>query len=188
MFVNLFYRSYLNPGERINYVAHVHPLVIYKSFVQIVFLGLLLPSLFYVLMPPLWILWAIWAGLGCVKLFLWGADWYYDALLITNQTLIDLQWDGIFKRSATRIEYHTIEGISYEVSGFWPTILNYGDISIERIGSGKIVGLKSVMFPKSVEREILQAQNEFIKNKSFKDNQTLKDLLANMLQDYSNFN
>jgi hypothetical protein len=38
-----------------------------------------------------------------------------------------------------------------------------------------------------VEHEIMEAQSEFLRNKAFKDSASLKDLLANMMQDYSRF-
>lgn len=188
MFASLFYRAYLNPGEKIVYVAHVHPITVYGPFMKNFIFGLALPGFFYLLMPPFVFLWAGWAIIAVFKLLLLVADWYFDALLITNQSLIDIEWKGIFKRSSTRIEYHTIEGVSYEIVGFWGTVLNFGDITIERIGSGKVFGLKDVGFPKQAEREILNAQNEFVRNKSFRDHKALKDLLTNMMQDYSNFN
>lgn len=184
MLANIMYRSYLNPGEKILYVGHVHPFTVYVDFLKHLFFGLALPGLFYLMMPPLWIAWAIWAGAGVLYMIHFYLDWYYDALLITNQSLIDLEWKGMFNRSSTRIEYHTIEGISYEVNGFWATILNFGDIGVERIGAGKPMGLDAIAFPKTVEREILEAQNEFMRNKSFRDHQSLKDLLASMLTDH----
>lgn len=187
MLANLTYRSHLNPGEKILYVAHTHPFTLYTDFIKNLFFGLLLPGLFYLMMPPLWIVWAAWASMGAITLFLFFLDWYFDALLVTNQSLIDLQWEGLWNRASTRIEYHTIEGVSYVKNGFWSVILNYGDISIERLGVGRPVGLASVSFPKTLEREILQAQNEFMRNKSFRDHQTLKDLLGNMVKDYSQF-
>jgi hypothetical protein len=187
MLPNIFYRSHLNPGETILHVAHVHPFTIYKDFIKHFFFGIALPGLFYILMPPLIYLWGGWVALGLISLFLFFLDWYFDALLITNQSLIDLQWEGVFHRSSTRIEYHTVEGVSYELNGFWAVILNYGNLSIERLGVGQPVGVDQVANPKSVEREILNAQNEFMKNKNFRDHHTLKDLLAGMLRDYNQF-
>lgn len=187
MLANLLYRSHLNPGEKILYAAHVHPFTIYKDFVKHFFFGLALPGLFYLMMPPFWIAWAAWAALGVSSLFVFFLDWYFDALIITNQSLIDLQWTGFWNRSSTRIEYHTIEGVSYEMNGFWAIIMNYGNIGIERLGVGQPVGLDSVSFPKTVEREILNAQNEFMRNKSFRDHQSLKELLTGMMSDHSNF-
>ena len=187
MFANILYRSHLNPGEKILYIAHVHPFTVYKQFLKYFSFGIALPGLFYLMMPPFWMVWAGWAGIGAIYMIFFFLDWYYDALLVTNQSLMDLQWEGIWNRSSTRIEYHTIEGVSYELKGFWSVIMNYGDIQIERLGVGQPVGLNAVSFPKTVEREILEAQNEFMRNKSFRDHQSLKDLLANMMKDYSVF-
>ncbi len=180
------FRGYLNPGEKILYVAHVHPFTIYKSFIKHLFFGFLLPGFFYLMMPPLWPALAIWGGIGALYMLHFYLDWYFDAILVTNQTLVDLEWTGIFKRSAARIEYHTIEGVAYEVDGFFATVLNYGDIVIDRIGAGQQIGLKNVSLPKTTEREIMDAQNEFMKHKALREHQTLKDMLAGMLQDYSN--
>jgi hypothetical protein len=187
MLANILYRSHLNPGEKILYVAHVHPFTIYRPFIKRFFFGLALPALFYLMMPPFWMVWAVWGGIGAINMGVFYLDWYFDALLITNQSLVDLEWTGFWNRSSTRIEYHTIEGVSYETNGFWAVIMNFGDLGIERLGVGKPVGVHNVSFPKSVEREILEAQNEFMRNKSFRDHQSLKDLLANMMRDYSNF-
>ncbi|MBT5016137.1 hypothetical protein HN748_04765 [Candidatus Peregrinibacteria bacterium] len=186
MLASIMFRAYLNPGEKILYVAHVHPFTIYKSFLKHLFFGFALPGLFYLMMPPFWIVWASWGGIGALYMLLFYLDWYFDAILVTNQTIIDLEWTGIFKRSSSRVEYHTIEGVAYEVNGFWATVLNYGDLAIDRIGTGSQIGLKDVSFPKTAEREIMSAQNDFMRNKSFREHQTLKDLLAGMLQDYSN--
>lgn len=177
------FRAYLNPGEKILYVGHTHPITVYKPFIKRLFFGLAIPGLFYLMIPPFWMGWAIWGFAGLIMMFDLFLDWYFDALIITNQTLVDLEWQGIFRRSSTRIEYHTIEGVSYEVNGFWATILNYGDVTIERIGAGKIVGLKAVAFPKTCEREILDAQNEFMRNKSYRDHQTLRDMITSMMID-----
>ena len=185
MFASLLFRSHLNPGEKILYVAHAHPITIYKRFLKNLFYGLALPGLFYLMMPPFMLVWIVWAGFGVLSLLLFFFDWYFDALLITSTSLIDIQWDGIFIRSSTRIEYNTIDGVSYEKKGFWALVFNYGDIGIERIGGGKPVGIKKVSFPKTVEREVLEAKSEFMRTKNLRDHNTLKDLIANMIQDYS---
>lgn len=184
MLAGIMFRAYLNPGEKILYVGHVHPFKIYTHFVKRAFFGFVIPGLFYLMVPPFWIAWGIWGIVGLIIMFDLFLDWYFDAIIITNQTLIDLQWEGIFNRSSSRIEYHTIEGVSYEVNGFWATILNFGNIAIDRIGAGKPVGLDGVAFPKTVEREILNAQNEFMRNKSFRDHQTLRDMITGMLTDH----
>jgi len=183
MLANIFFRSYLNQGEKIYFVAHTHPFINYASFFKALVLGIVLPLGFNLIMPPFFVIWMGWLAVG-ILLFLYELlDWYMDAWIITNLGIIDLQWDGFFNKSSTRIEYHTIEGVTYQIQGFWGTIMNYGDIMIERLGTGTVVTLGDVSFPKTVEREVLKYQEKFVKAKNYKDQTALKDLLVQMVQE-----
>lgn len=182
MFANIAFRSYLNRGESIYFVAHTHPFVMYGAFFKALVFGILLPLGFNVIMPPFYYIWWGWAALGLLIFLYEILNWYLDAWVITNQGIIDLQWNSFFDKSSTRIEYHTIEGITYQIKGFWGTIMNFGDIMVERLGTGTIVTLENVAFPKKVEREVLHYQDKFIRKKNMKDDMALKDMLAGMLQ------
>lgn len=129
--------------------------------------------------------WLGWAAIGTLIFLYEIMNWYLDAWVITNHGIIDLQWNSFFDKSSTRIEYHTIEGITYQIKGFWGTIMNYGDIMVERLGTGTIVTLESVAFPKKVEREVLHYQEKFVRKKNFKEETALKDMLVGMLQEKS---
>jgi len=179
---NILFRSYLNQGEKIYFVAHTHPFMNYGSFFKTLLLGIVLPLGFNIIMPPFSMIWMTWVVIGGLLFVYELLDWYMDAWIITNLGVIDLQWDGFFHKSSTRIEYHTIEGITYEIRGFWGTIMNYGDIMIERLGTGTVVTLKDVAFPKSIERKVLKYQAKFVSAKNFKDETALKDLLVQMVQ------
>jgi len=61
--------------------------------------------------------------------------------------------------------------------------MNYGDIMIERLGTGTVVTLGDVSFPKTVGREVLKYQEKFVKAKNYKDQTALKDLLVQMVQE-----
>jgi len=112
MLANIFFRSYLNQGEKIYFVAHTHPFINYASFFKALVLGIVLPLGFNLIMPPFFVIWMGWLAVG-ILLFLYELlDWYMDAWIITNLGIIDLQWDGFFNKSSTRIEYHTIEGVT----------------------------------------------------------------------------
>lgn len=182
MLANILFRSYLNPGEKIRFVAHTHPFTHYSVFFKTLVLGIVLPLGFNLLIPPFYMAWYSWVAIGSLSFFYKLLDWYMDAWIITNVGIIDLQWDGFFRKSSTRIEYYTIEGVTYEIQGFWNTIMNYGNIMIERLGTGTVVTLADVASPKKVEREVLAYQKEFVKEKNFKDHMALKDMLAGMLQ------
>ncbi|EKD63565.1 MAG: hypothetical protein ACD_51C00253G0001, partial [uncultured bacterium] len=132
MFANIAFRSYLNKGEKIHFIAHVHPFTIYKVFFKIIVFGILLPLGFNLIMPPFYFIWYGWGTIGILVFLYEILNWYMDAWMVTNQGVIDLQWNSFFDKSATKIEYEMIEGVTYQIKGFWGTILNFGDIVIER--------------------------------------------------------
>ncbi len=173
----------MNEGEKIYFVAHTHPFLHYGTLFKTLLLGIALPLGFNVLMPPFQLIWYAWIALGGFMFIYKLLDWYMDAWIITNIGIVDLQWDGFFKKSSTRIEYHTIEGITYEIQGFWGAILNFGNIMIEKMGTGTIVTLDNVAFPKKVEREVLHYQDKFVRHRNLKDETALKDLLVQMVQE-----
>ena len=74
-----------------------------------------------------------------------------------------------------------IEGIAYTISGFWRTLLNFGDITIDKIGAKTSVVLKDAANPKKLERKVMAFQEKYVSERSIKDHQNLKDMLANMI-------
>lgn len=108
-------------------------------------------------------------------------DYYLDALLITDRAVIDVEWHGWFHRESTRIEYSSIEGVSYEIQGIIGTLLNFGTITIERIGSGSVVEIENVKRPRDIESAILACQSECIHAKNLKDSAQVKDIIAEIV-------
>lgn len=110
-------------------------------------------------------------------------DYYLDALLITDSAVIDVEWHGWFHRESTRIDYSSIEGVSYEIKGVLGTILNYGTLTIERIGSGSVVEIENVKKPKDVESAILACMAECLRAKNLKDSAAVKDIISEIVAD-----
>jgi len=181
---NLLFHGHLDTDENITFVAHKHIFTAVKPITKTIFLGFLLPGLFLILtpFPPFSYVSYVWLGLGTIKLIYNLADWYFDAWLITSMSMIDVQWDGFFSRSSTRIEYHAIKGVSYKINGFFGTVFNYGDIYIEVYAANTMFVLQNAAFPRRIERAVLDAQAKFIEKKSFEDHETLEELLTTMIQ------
>lgn len=178
---NLLFGSHLEKGEKIAYIAHRHIFTEYKRLFKVIFLGGFLPLVFFVLFPPLKIAWGIWLLFGMLKFIYDLADWYFDAWLVTNLSIIDVEWNGFFNRTSTRIEYTAIKGVSYEIKGFWNTILRYGDVNLELATLNSIVTLEEATSPRSVERAILDTQAKFMDSKNLEDQETLKEILIGMI-------
>ncbi len=183
MISNFLFKSHLEEDESIRYVAHRHIFTEWRHLMKIIITGIGLPVLFYLLFPlaPFKYVWMGWGGIGLIKFIYEIFDWYFDAWVITNLSVIDVEWQGFFNRTSTRIEYDGVAGITYNIKGFWGTVLNYGDVSLEHFISTNSVVLQNAARPKKVERQILSAQGEYMNNKTMSDHEALKQMLVNML-------
>jgi len=175
------FAGHLVDGEKIIYVAHKHFFILIKDSFKSTFLTIFLPIVFYFLFPEL-IFWALlWLGLGAVLFIYHFIDWYFDAWLLTNNGIVDVEWNGIFDRNSARVEYHMIEGVGSNIKGFWQTVLNYGDITIDKIGANTAIVLHNAEKPSHVEQLVLKYQEKFVTDKSFRDHNALKSMLSDMI-------
>lgn len=178
---NYFFKSFLDPGEKILYVAHKHILVLKLTAAKSSFLGITLPIILFFIFPQFVWFFVAWTLVGAFVFFYHLFDWYFDAWLLTTSGVVDIQRNGFFDMTATRIDYHMIEGISYNIKGVIPTIFNYGTITIDKIGAKTSVVLENAASPKNIEQRALKYQQRFVNDKSIRDHDFLKGMLSEMI-------
>lgn len=118
---------------------------------------------------------ALAAAVWWIRCFL---DYYLDAWIVTNKGVIDLEWHGWFHRSSTRVLYSDVEGVGYEVKGVMGTLLNFGEMQLEKISTGSAVTMPFVHKPKRVEAVLLEAMEAYILKKNLRDASTVRDILS----------
>lgn len=181
MIRDFLYRGYLAEGEKVQFVIHRHLFMQYKDFLKIIFFGIFLPLFGWWLFPQIAIFAALWLAIGLLRFVYEFFDWYYDVWLITNQAIVEIMWEGFFKKSSLRIEYHTIQGIGYEVKGLARTIFNYGTVALEKF-TGNASVFDGAVNPRRKAEMLTKAQEDFVTNKSFRDHRALQGILTDMLQ------
>lgn len=175
------FKSYLTDGEKIQFVIHRHILLEFKIFFKIFFFGLFIPLFGWWLFPQVALFALIWIAIGSVRLIYEFFDWYYDVWLVTSASIIEIMWKGFFDKSSSRIEYHIIQGIGYEVKGFLPTLFNYGTIGLDKFTGNSSV-FEGAINPKKKADMLTKAQETFVSNKSFRDHRALQGVLTDLLQ------
>jgi len=180
-FRDFLYKSHLDEGEKVLAVVHRHWLVAKKKIWKASSFGIIPSILMFVFFRDLWPIALIWFAVGACVYVLKMSEWYFDCLIITNLGILDIERRGVFDNTAKRIEYHMIDGVSYTIHGFLPTLLNYGDIVIDKLGGGMQINLKDAPNPKNVERMVMKFQEKFVREKSFSDHEALKGMLADMI-------
>lgn len=178
---NYFFSRFLDDGEKVLHIAHRNILIFLYNSSKALFFGLLLPSLMFVVFPDLVLAWGIWAAVGVFGVFYNFVDWYFDVWLLTNVGVIDIDRNGFFDITSTRIEYHMMEGVSYTIRGFWRTVFNFGDVTIDKLGAQTSVVLEDSIHPKKLESKILEFQDKYVTSRSIRDHQALKTMLSEMI-------
>ena len=180
MITEFLFRNYLQEDEQIFIVLRRHPFFLLWKFIKITFFGMVLPYFLWVLFPQLWLFALIWGWFG-LKIFAYGViKWYYACWLITDTSIIVVDWKSFFNKTSTRVEYHYTDEISYEINGFLPTIFNYGIITLIR-GSGQPLIFNATWQPKKKVEGMLKFQDQFITKKNMRDHKNLKEMLSDML-------
>jgi hypothetical protein len=186
LFQKIIFDGHLDDGEKLFEVVHRHSIEMWGRTFAWIFLGLI---------PPLIITWYAhtlgfiyswwWAVLWIFLSLFWIGyhfiDWYFDALLVTNYSLIHVEWHGVFERESARIEYEDIKEVSYITDGVLATTLDFGDISILSISGGK-TSLKNIPKPQEVEQMIRTYKMNYQEFQRFTDGAQLEKILSGMVQ------
>ncbi len=70
-------------------------------------------------------------------LFLWlygyliWIDYYFDVWIVTNERIINIEQKGLFVRIVSELQFSRIQDVTTSVNGLIPTILNFGDVTIQ---------------------------------------------------------
>lgn len=175
------FSDYLEDDEEIVFVAHRHFFVFMPDLFRISIFHAVLPAGFWFLFPQLLWIYLIWAVIGIVRMLFVIQDWFYDCWLITSMGVVGVEWTGYFERTSSRVEYQSIEGMSYTIKGVLPTIFNYGNVTLAKLGGATSVTLKDAYKPKRVEKNLVSSQEKFMTSKNFTDQEVLKQLLSDIV-------
>ncbi|MEQ1849110.1 MAG: hypothetical protein ABL890_00800 [Candidatus Peribacteraceae bacterium] len=174
-----FFAGHLDDDEVIVIVVHKHWLMGLKVLWLPTLVFLLVGSIVYFVRAK-----AILYGIALAEagVLLWWTrnflDYFLDAWIVTNAGVVDLEWHGWFHRSATRVLYSDVQGVSYEVSGIMATVWNYGSMTLEKISTGTSLTMPYVKRPKRITAIILKCMETYVHSKNLKDATTVQKILA----------
>jgi len=183
MYISQFiFGPYLEAGEKIFRVFHRHPFVMLPDLMRVSFFGIILPIGLYLLFPNLVLFSLLWMFISFIRIVYLIFNWFHDAIIISDVSLIHVNWNGFFDRASARLEYNQIDGTSSEIRGFRRTIFNYGNITVS---GGRGLTLKDAINPRKVEKIIMMYQEKLTTNQHLKDANVLKTLLTTMLRHHA---
>lgn len=185
------FERYLDKDETLLFSIHRHWITVNRTMVKIAIFGYLMPIIGLVfvvgLNGPVSYLFFAWIALAfCYSIYAF-CDWYLDAWLLTEISIIDTSWDGFFKQRSSRIDYESVESIDIEIKGIKQSLFNYGDIVLIR-NSGVNVVMENVSKPQMASNWLGKVQSEIVAAKGGQDSESIKKLLADVISEHISVN
>lgn len=160
--------------ENIQYVLHRHPL----TFVPTIFLFLILsalPIILVVTLPGIFpvtlqtllpssvvgILFASAYYLGILVFFYTQFLLYYlDVWVVTNERIIDVDQISLFSRVISELDLASIQDVTTDVRGFFPTLFDYGDVIVKTASDNPNIIFRQVRHPNNVRAELVDLSDK----------------------------
>lgn len=176
------FKGHLEEGEEILQIVHKHWFMIIKGAIRVIIFGFCLPLIVWIVFPLTFLFWfmLLWMLLAVFRMTYTVFNWYLDAWLLTNMAIIDVQWDGFFKRSAQRMEYAAIEEVNYSFNGVFQTIFGYGTLTIQMAGG--TTAIDNIERPKYVASQLSSLRDKILSTQKYKDEEVIKDILSGIIQ------
>lgn len=74
-------------------------------------------------------------------------DWYYDLYLVTNERILNIEFEPIKSHKISEANLRNIEDVSETVIGFLPGIFNYGNVTVQTAARQDLFVFKAVPDP-----------------------------------------
>lgn len=158
----------LQSDEKIVMKARRHWFVVFREIVSMLFM-LLVPAIVSVPISNLDIITIRGDGLylflaieSMWALFVWlmfskfWVNYYLDVWIITNKRLIDIEQKGFFNREVSTLNLEKIEDISVAVKGIIPTLLKYGQITVQTAAESREFMMRMAKDPIEIKNTLLR--------------------------------
>ncbi|OIP59104.1 MAG: hypothetical protein COZ29_01680 [Candidatus Moranbacteria bacterium CG_4_10_14_3_um_filter_45_9] len=88
--------------------------------------------------------------------FLTWIDYYFDIWIITNQRIVNIEQKGLFDRHISELNFSRIQDVTTTVEGIIPTVLNFGDVSVQTASEQERFLFRMVPDPYKIKDTIMK--------------------------------
>jgi hypothetical protein len=103
----------------------------------------------------------LWFLISSFLLFLWlyiffvWIDYYFDVWVITNERIINIEQKSLFTRVISEVTLTRVQDVTAKIEGFFPTLLDFGDILVQTAGEEKHFHFRNIPQPEKYKEEIM---------------------------------
>lgn len=96
-----------------------------------------------------------------------------NELVVTNENIVQVLQFTPFNRQVSQINLAKIQDVSVRQSGIFPSLFNYGSISIETAGEAANFYFRYAMDPNMASRVIVEAQEQYVQRRQQKSHASI---------------
>jgi len=108
--------------------------------------------------------------------------WYFNAILMTTDNLLFVEWSGIFNKKSSRVDYWNLDEIQVVRIGIRSFMGNYGDLLFMKYNGGVLYEAKNIHAPQRTARTIEKYREQQVDAKNFTEESSLKELISGLVQ------
>ncbi|PIR71092.1 MAG: hypothetical protein COU44_01420, partial [Candidatus Nealsonbacteria bacterium CG10_big_fil_rev_8_21_14_0_10_40_24] len=153
-------------GENIIFVLHQHPWTLAKLAFEMLALAVLVATIF-MFFGLSWVFFYVFAPsflIGGYFVLRGYFTWQNNVYILTNLRILAVAQKGFFHRKVSEVFLEKIADITYEIKGFWQTMLNFGNVLIKTSGQEAAFEILKVDNPFSTSQKITQIVEERAKS------------------------
>lgn len=102
-----------------------------------------------------WFLFSIYFLIVYLIFFIKWMDYYLDMWVMTNEKIIYIEHEGVFKRTVSEFLIKNVQDVTMEVPGIIPSLLKYGNLLVQTAGEKNFL-INQVPDPEKAKNIILE--------------------------------
>lgn len=80
--------------------------------------------------------------------------WYFNALLITDRRIVDIDFRGLLYKSVSETPLSNVQDVTHVVGGFWRVVFNFGDVYVQTASEVPRIDFDNIPKPDLVHKKI----------------------------------
>lgn len=92
------------------------------------------------------------------------SDWVFiqSQIIVTNAHIIQINQAGLFGRTVSQLGMDNVQDVRSTKSGFWPTLLDYGDVMVDTSGDEQNFVFRQAAHPDRLADKIIECNKAFM--------------------------
>lgn len=161
------------PYEHVIHTLHRHPFTFLPKVLLFILLSLIPVGAFLMIQGVL--PWILTNETGFALLVLFGGTYYLgilallftefiiyylDVWIVTNDRIVDVEQLSLFSRTISELELHNIQDVTSEIHGFFPTLFNYGSLTVKTASINANIIFYDIHRPNKIREDLIRLADE----------------------------